>query len=513
MKILIRWLFAALLGSTAALAAAQQSPLPCVAGSPTQRLDEAIWKKVREIDHVVAYARYVRMLSACHGETAIRRIRELQDEAIRSFTFSIQESGHNDVMTAGNGDALGNAARTSTLMIVKGRFNTTLPVGPDGQPAATLKYRCTFWTGSPANIEPADRRDGEDCGWMPDSSNSTPNKPALNMLSAAFFAAGRIGSAVAPKVECQRETNWPPEWKDCVEAATLPGSRITRLRVSLTRLEVGQIADGPTSDKVSLCDGNLAPNDAGLYVGDIEVRADRHCTISGGIVLGHVRVGKDAAFYNLGASVLGNVVATGAAQVRFNVPKDAPPRQRQKTLLATADKGLPPFVAGSVELRDGRLVDQSVFVDGLLIGRDLNITGNTATNSRAAVVLCTTNWCKRSIIVGGRIGIRENGDNVTLQINNTFSYGNLNCVGNKQPVTLPDNRDSDLADPALKWPARNVVTRQSFDECAGFAQPWTASSFKGALNTEANAEPADGARANKPAKAERAAKAKRKHAA
>ncbi len=509
---LMKYLFGTLLVPLVLLAAsgasAQQSPLPCVAGSPTQRADDAIWKKVREIDHVVAYARYVRMLSACHGETAIRRIRELQDEAIRSFTFSIQESGHNDVMTAGNGDALGNAARTSTLLVVKGRFNTTMPAGPDGQPAATLKYRCTFWTGNPANIEPADRRDGEDCGWIPDA----PNKPALNMMSAAFFASGRIGSAVAPKVECMREPNWPQEWKDCNEQANLPGSRITRLRISLTRLEVGQIADGPTSDKVTLCDGNLAPNDAGLYVGDIEVRADRQCTISGGIVLGHVRVGKDASFYNLGAAVLGNVVATGAAQVRFNVPKDAPPRQRQKTLAASFEKGMPPFVAGSVELRDGRLVDQSVFVDGLLIGRDLNITGNTATNSRAAVVLCTTNWCKRSIIVGGRVGIRENGDNVTLQINNTFAYSNLNCVGNKQPVTMPSNKEDDLDDPALKWPAKNVVTRQSFDECSGFARPWTASSARGALSAEAKAEASDTAKADKPAKSERAAKAKKKRA-
>ena len=261
------------------------------------------------------------------------------------------------------------------------------------------------------------------------------------------------------------------------------------------------------------CDGSLAPNDAGLYVGDIEVRADRHCTISGGIVLGHVRVAKDASFYSLGASVLGNVSANGAAQVRFNVPKDAPPRQRQETLPVTAEKGMPPFVAGSVELRDGRLVDQSVLVDGLLIGRDLNITGNTATNSRAAIVLCTTNWCKRPLIVGGRIGIRENGDNVTLQINNTFAYGKLNCVGNKQPVTMPDNKDSDLEDPALKWPAKNVVTRQSFDECSGFARPWAASSARAALSAEAKSESGDAAKADKPAKAERAAKAKKKRAA
>lgn len=506
MKILIRWLFAALLSSTAALAAAQQSPLPCVAGSPTQRLDEAIWKKVREIDHVVAYARYVRMLSACHGETAIRRIRELQDEAIRSFTFSIRESGHNDVLTAGNGDALGNAARTTSLLVVKGRFNTSMAKGPDGEPAATLKYRCTFWTTSPASIESADRRDGEDCGSVPDAAN----KPAPNMMSAAFFTGGRIGSAVAPKVECMREPNWPQEWKDCNEQANLPGSRITRLRISLTRLEVGQIADGPTSDKVTLCDGSLLPNDAGLYVGDIEVRADRLCTLNGGIVLGHVRVGKDASFYSLGASVLGNVVATGAAQVRFNVPKDAPPRQRQKLLPVTAEKGMPPFVAGSVELRDGRLVDQSVFVDGLMIGRDLNITGNTGTNSRAAVVLCSTNWCKRSIVVGGRIGIRDNGDNVTLQINNTFAYGNLNCVGNKQPVTLPDNKDSDLEDPALRWPSKNVVTRQSFDECSGFARPWATASIRNAAGGEARADKSDDAKAEKTARTERPAKAKKK---
>ena len=495
MKILIRWLVAALFALSTTLVVAQQNPLPCVAGSPTQKYDEAIWKKVREIDHVVAYARYVRMFTACHGETAIRRIRELQDEAIRTFTFSIQESGHTDVLTAGNGDALGNAARTTTLLMVKGRFNTSMSAGSDGQPAATLKYRCTYWTANPATIEATDRRDGEDCGWIPDAAN----KPALNMMSVSFFTSGRIGSSVAPKVECMREPNWPQEWKDCNEAANLPGSRITRLRISMTRLEVGQIADGPTSDKVTLCDSSLVPNDAGLYVGDIEVRADRNCTITGGVVLGHVRVGKDASFYDLGASVLGNMVATGAAQVRFNVAKDAPPRQRQKTLPVSFEKGMPPFVAGSVELRDGRLVDQSVFVDGLLIGRDLNIVNNTGTNSRAAVVLCTTNWCKRSIIVGGRIGIRENGDNVTLQINNTFSYGNLNCVGNKQAVGIPDNKDSDLEDPALRWPAKNVVTRQSFDECTGFARPWTPTALK-----------ADAAKSEKTAKADRPAKAAKK---
>ena len=284
MKILIRWLVAALFALSTTLVVAQQNPLPCVAGSPTQKYDEAIWKKVREIDHVVAYARYVRMFTACHGETAIRRIRELQDEAIRTFTFSIQESGHTDVLTAGNGDALGNAARTTTLLMVKGRFNTSMSAGSDGQPAATLKYRCTYWTANPATIEATDRRDGEDCGWIPDAAN----KPALNMMSVSFFTSGRIG-------------------------------------------------------------------------------------------------------------------------------------------------------------------------------------------------------------------IRENGDNVTLQINNTFSYGNLNCVGNKQAVGIPDNKDSDLEDPALRWPAKNVVTRQSFDECTGFARPWTPTALK-----------ADAAKSEKTAKADRPAKAAKK---
>jgi hypothetical protein len=117
-------------------------------------------------------------------------------------------------------------------------------------------------------------------------------------------------------------------------------------------------------------------------------------------------------------------------------------------------------------------------------------------------VLCTTNWCKRSIIVGGRIGIRENGDNLTLQINNTFAYGNLNCVGNKQAVTVPDNKDTDLEDPALKWPVKNVVTRQSFDECTGFARPWTPTALK--------AEAAKSDKSDKAAKADRPAKATKK---
>ena len=73
----------ALASLAAGNASAQQNPLPCVAGSPTQIMDEAVWKRVQALDHAVAYARYVRMFTACHGETAIRRIRELQDEAIR----------------------------------------------------------------------------------------------------------------------------------------------------------------------------------------------------------------------------------------------------------------------------------------------------------------------------------------------------------------------------------------------------------------------------------------------
>ena len=64
MKLLIRWFTAALLLAAGLPAMAQQAPLPCVAGSPSQKIDEAVWKKVREIDHAVVYARYARMLMA-----------------------------------------------------------------------------------------------------------------------------------------------------------------------------------------------------------------------------------------------------------------------------------------------------------------------------------------------------------------------------------------------------------------------------------------------------------------
>ena len=133
-------------------ASAQQMPLPCVIGSPTQKLDEAIWKKIQKLDHAVAYARYARMLTACHAETAIRRITAMQDELVKSFTVSVRESGNNEELTGKNGTELGSAARTSTLLTIKGRFQTSLPTGPDGQDAASLKYRCSYWFNNPVNI-------------------------------------------------------------------------------------------------------------------------------------------------------------------------------------------------------------------------------------------------------------------------------------------------------------------------------------------------------------------------
>lgn len=449
-------------------AGAQQMPLPCVIGSPTQKLDEAIWKKIRNLDHAVAYARYARMLTACHAETAIRRITAMQDELVKSFTFSVKESGSNDELrnelTGRNGSELGSPARTSTLLTLKGRFQTHLPTGPDGQDAASLKYRCSYGfnnsVSNAVNIEAADRKDGEDCGGMP-----VNDKPAINMLSAAFRATGRYGAAVAFKVECMREPNQSAEWKDCDERAAQLGSRISRLRVNVVRLTVTQIAEAPTSERVTLCEGNLVPNLNGLYVGDIDVRSGAECTLNDGVVLGHVLVGNDAALYALDTSVIGNVVATGAKQVRFNYPKDRAPRQRQKPDANAAER----FVTGSVEMQNGRLIGQSAFVDGLLIGRDLNIVGNTGVNRTAAVVLCTSNWCNKSLVIGGRISVRDNREGLLVAINNTFAYGNLTCVGNIVPVEMPLNPPQDFDNPDLKWPASNVQTRQGFDECAGYA--------------------------------------------
>ena len=126
------------------------------------------------------------------------------------------------------------------------------------------------------------------------------------------------------------------------------------------------------------------------------------------------------------------------------------------------------FVSGNVILANGKLEGASVLAEGLLIGRNLDVNFNTAASADAAVILCTADWCRDAITVGGSLSIRDNKEKVQISINNTNITGALRCSGNARPVQLSPNGDQ--INPRY-WPRRNVHARQAFDECAGFLSP------------------------------------------
>ena len=467
-----------LLTVSAAGVAAQQSPLPCAADSRTLKADAAIWEQVKALDNAAVYARYVRMRTACHYESALRRIEEIQNALLNGFAFTVRDSVRSDLdLTGKSGAELGDTSRSGTLLIVKGKFDlppsSQTNAGSGGKSAAagnaaSLSYNCAYWFIRPGTAnrveENPSRKDGQDCGWIPDA----PDKAAINMLQVGFEAAGRYGAAVDIRSECMRE---PPrtDWADCHAEPNTPANRITRVRVTVLQRDLAKIAESASSDTPLVCDGTLLPNPAGVIAGDVAVPPGKSCTIARATVIGNVTVGAGASLYALGTSIFGNVVARGARQVRFNYAeaRKAPPRGRAARASNTEPASARSFVSGNVILANGKLEGASVLAEGLLIGRNLDVNFNTAASPDAAVVLCTTDWCHDAITVGGSLSIRDNKDKVRVAINNTDVGGHLRCSSNAVPVQLSANKPGDLVNPPY-WPARNVHARQAFDECAGF---------------------------------------------
>lgn len=467
------WILGLSLALSATGAAALQLPLPCAADSRTLKADAAIWQQVKALDNAAVYARYARMRTACHYESALRRIEEIQNALLNGFTFTVRDSVRSDLdLTGKSGTELGDASRSGTLLIVKGRFD--LPPSSNGNGGiggnpASLAYNCGYWYNRPGAGNRVDenptRKDGQDCGWIPNA----PDKAAINMLQVGFEAAGRYGAAVDIRSECMRE---PPrsEWADCHAEPSSPGNRITRVRVTVLQRDLAKIAETASSDAPLVCDGALLPNPAGVIAGDVAVPPGKSCSIARATVIGNVTVGAGASLYALSTSIFGNVVARGARQVRFNYAeaKKAPAKGRAaRASTAALPASARSFVSGNVILANGKLEGASVLAEGLLIGRNLDVNFNTAAGPDAAVILCTTDWCHDAITVGGSVSIRDNRDRVQVAINNTDIGGHLRCSSNAVPVHLSPNKPGDRVNPPY-WLARNVHARQAFDECAGF---------------------------------------------